>query len=171
MPLEFTPPFSPNPSEINQPAVPNVPVPAMPVGVSGASLQLWQTVEGLPATLFSTGDVLSKSQSPISQWQQTTNVALYNQPLSQASYKFATPEIETLNPANQWLSAATVATTTSTVNGKTSTQKLLALYKASAPKATQKDEKLVVGGQGNFSSIEKGGTGGLFSSSSEGEEE
>jgi hypothetical protein len=155
--------FAPNPADkgslpLLQPTTPKTAVPTSP-----AILQPWKTIETLPPALVQTADTLLKTQNnTISSWQQLDTNLLQQ---GNSTYKFATPEADVKEPVNNWLESPNPPEN----KNKTSTQKLLSLYKASAPKPTQGDGKLVVGGQGNFGSIEKGGTGGLFSSSTSGE--
>jgi hypothetical protein len=158
----FSPPSSDASSGVSIPAI-NTPElkPSINLPPDGNSWQKEALQSAGLIPLVPVTDTLLKNQSPISAWQQT-NTNSFNATVQQPNtFKFAIQE-QPQPETNQWLAPTQTAGASS--NNKTSTQKLLDLYKASAPKATQGDGKLIVGGQGNFSNIEKGGTGGLFAS-------
>jgi hypothetical protein len=159
----FSPPSSNASSGVSIPAI-NTPElkPSINLPPDGNSWQKEALQSAGLIPLVPITDNLLKTQSPISAWQQT-NTNSFNATVQQPNtFKFAIQE-QPQPETNQWLEPPTT-TATNTTTAQTSTKKLLDLYKASAPKATQGDGKLIVGGQGNFSSIEKGGTGGLFAS-------
>ena len=167
MALDFSHLFPPNTAEKKTTLLPTSPASEVKTGANGSTIAPWQQLASLPTVLVPVTDTLLKTQSPISAWQQT-NTHSFNATVQQPNtFKFAMQE-QPQPETNRWLAPS--QTTGVSSNNKTSTKKLLDLYKASAPKATQGDGKLIVGGQGNFSSIEKGGTGGLFASETTDEE-
>jgi hypothetical protein len=169
--------FPPPSSDASGVGIPAINTPKLEPSINTpADGNSWQKTALLSAGLIPLvpiTDTLLKTLSPVSAWQQT-NTSLPNATVQQVNtFKFAIqdssppplPTLQLYASSNQWLPPTQPTEISS--NNRTSVKNLLNLYKASAPKATQGDGKLIVGGQGNFSSIEKGGTGGLFASDTE----